>query len=386
LLSTLTAEDISALEKLHARLSFALSSSSSSSSSSFLRLCGRSPKDGEPLDRAAVWARYQSNLAEVKSELSSLRPPPSPEILESAGNTKLIAASRTPTLRVTSADEALALLLSSERVYSDLRDWASFGEPEQIVLRRFDQNVRLDWEFRAFVYKGALTAISQYDHYCVYPAIALHKDRIERAVRELWSEMHSSVGVESYCADFACIPDPDGDRYAPRASEREEDVRLREKRVAGGLSGGDPRERSEREEDVRLREKRVAGGLSGGDPPNPPCGRRASEASVKKMSACRRSGLQEVCRGETPEPPLLPAHMLGRTSARPDMCSAALVPARFRWPGSYSRTLFLCSHLSCSPSNPASRRAGTPPRWWRYHPSSRARARPCFIGTATPAS
>jgi hypothetical protein len=70
--------------------------------------------------------------------------------------------------------------------------------------------------------------------------------------------------------------------------------------------------RSEDKDDARLWDKRVAEGLSGGDPPHPPLRRR-----TKAMPVCGISGSQEVYRGETllipPPPPLA----LGRTCARP---------------------------------------------------------------------
>lgn len=87
-------------------------------------------------------------------------------------------------LRVTSGAEAMSLLLTSERVFTDFHDWSPFilialcficllfvcrlryGEPDQLVLRRFEPEVTLDHEFRAYVSKGKVTAISQYDKFC----------------------------------------------------------------------------------------------------------------------------------------------------------------------------------------------------------------------------
>jgi len=43
-----------------------------------------------------------------------------------------------------------------------------YGEPEQIVLRRWEPDVSLDHAFRCFVHDGRLTAASQYDHYFNY--------------------------------------------------------------------------------------------------------------------------------------------------------------------------------------------------------------------------
>ena len=90
-------------------------------------------------------------------------------------------------MKVTSAEEAMSMLLSSERVYSDMIDWLKYGEPEQIVLRQWEPELSMEYEFRAFVKNGALCAISQYDHYCVYPEDTLHarKDHIQGQIEAL---------------------------------------------------------------------------------------------------------------------------------------------------------------------------------------------------------
>ncbi len=61
-------------------------------------------------------------------------------------NTKLVAIARTQYLKITNAKEAMAQLLSSERVCIDLRDWVLYGEPEQIVFRVWDNDVIMNSE------------------------------------------------------------------------------------------------------------------------------------------------------------------------------------------------------------------------------------------------
>ncbi|KAL6045761.1 Gamma-glutamylcyclotransferase family protein [Balamuthia mandrillaris] len=100
----------------------------------------------------------------------------------------------------------MSLLLTSERVYADLVDWLWHGEPEQVVLRRWEPELVLDLEFRAFVYEGLLTAISQYDHYCVYPRLFTMKEEIQRAILELWEQVHPCIGESSYVIDFGYLP------------------------------------------------------------------------------------------------------------------------------------------------------------------------------------
>jgi hypothetical protein len=53
---------------------------------------------------------------------------------EEEGNLKMVAIGRsTPSwLKVKSGEEAMNLLLTSERVYADMIDWLNFGEPEQV--------------------------------------------------------------------------------------------------------------------------------------------------------------------------------------------------------------------------------------------------------------
>ena len=88
----------------------------------FMRLCGRSPKDGEPLDRSSVYARYKSALKSlVEDEHAPL-----------TANTKLRAIARINWMCVRTGADALSLLLTSERVFADLHDWLLWGKPEQV--------------------------------------------------------------------------------------------------------------------------------------------------------------------------------------------------------------------------------------------------------------
>jgi hypothetical protein len=49
-------------------------------------------------------------------------------------NTKMRAIGRVNYLRVTSGAEAMSLLLTSERVFTDMHDWLLYGEPEQVCM------------------------------------------------------------------------------------------------------------------------------------------------------------------------------------------------------------------------------------------------------------
>lgn len=164
----------------------------------FLRLCGRSPKDGDPLSKAKIWNSYMQHLSEINSS-----DPEQPGLFN-----KLRAIARTSWMHVESGAEAMALLLSSERVYSDMIDWIKYGEPEQICLRSWEDGMSMDFEFRVFVCQGRITAISQYDHYSYFPH--LHnpqlKDHIQQGIVSLWQQVHSVIDLNSYVVDVAYIP------------------------------------------------------------------------------------------------------------------------------------------------------------------------------------
>eukprot|EP01117_Protostelium_nocturnum_P014823 TRINITY_DN5682_c0_g1_i1.p1 TRINITY_DN5682_c0_g1~~TRINITY_DN5682_c0_g1_i1.p1 ORF type:complete len:514 (+),score=167.70 TRINITY_DN5682_c0_g1_i1:126-1667(+) len=164
----------------------------------FMRLCGRSPKDGDPYDRQSLRDSYDRELGKLVDSGEELN-----------ANTKLRAVARVSWLGVSNGKDAMSLLLTSERVFADLHDWIRWGEPEQVVLRKFDPKLRMEYEFRAYINNNKITVLSQYDHYCVYPDLPPLKEKIERAIREMWAKAHPLVGCSSYCMDFCYYPEED---------------------------------------------------------------------------------------------------------------------------------------------------------------------------------
>jgi hypothetical protein len=64
----------------------------------------------------------------------------------------------------------------------------------------------MDYEFRVFVHQNKMTAVSQYDHYAYYPHLEAKRDEIVLAIKIFWSQIHSYLGVDSYCLDVAYCP------------------------------------------------------------------------------------------------------------------------------------------------------------------------------------
>lgn len=197
----LTQKDVKVLEALEARLDQAITKWFPGGA--FMRLCGRSPKDAEPLLRDEVWAKYQSELKSLQVNEGG------EDGAEPSALTKLKAIAKVNYLGVTSGKGAMSLLLTSERVFTDLHDWIMWGEPDQVVLRKWEPELSLDYEFRGFVHKGRLNAISQYDHYAIYPYLLGMQQKIQDLIVACWSEVHPHVGPDSYVIDFAYLPKSD---------------------------------------------------------------------------------------------------------------------------------------------------------------------------------
>lgn len=141
----LSEADVRALQQLEARLHDRINAPGVYPEGAFLRLCGRSPKDGEPLARGRVREQYARELAKLREQGEDIN----------AANVRYQAVARVPCLRVTTGQEAMSLLLTSERVFADIHDWLKFGEPEQVVLRQWEPALTLEFEFRAFIYRAA---------------------------------------------------------------------------------------------------------------------------------------------------------------------------------------------------------------------------------------
>lgn len=87
----------------------------------FIRLCGRSPKDGESLHPDSMFEDYLQTLRKLENEEEKDDPNViyrvSPVVFDeqTVANTKFRALLRVPTLKVRSGEDALNLLSTSER-------------------------------------------------------------------------------------------------------------------------------------------------------------------------------------------------------------------------------------------------------------------------------
>jgi hypothetical protein len=123
-------------------------------------------------------------------------------------------------LRVTAANDALKLLVSSARVMQDIchtMDTGRDGWNVGIVARAWDEEVKLEREFRCFVVDGELTAISQYDDQLMYDFVvdsAAHApEKITIAICDCLASVKTKIkalsGNRAIVVDFLIIPSMD---------------------------------------------------------------------------------------------------------------------------------------------------------------------------------
>ena len=61
-----------------------------------------------------------------------------------------------------------------------MKDWLSHGGKEQIVLRKWDESLSSEREFRCFVVNNELKAICQDERYAFFPDLVKNKKLYEK--------------------------------------------------------------------------------------------------------------------------------------------------------------------------------------------------------------
>ena len=187
-----------ALKSLQDRISSAIVGMSAQQKGVFVKLTTRSPKDSH----LAFWNARES-YTRKKGTLGS-----NPSV-----NDKLILLAEVviESLRVTTGEEAMKLLLSSTRVGEDL-EYAlepgeeGFAERMCIVLREWVE-IPLWAEFRGFVWDGKLTTIGQYNHPVMFTQLLLQKESIKSDLDAFFSSVNDRIPLDRYIIDFAWTSD-----------------------------------------------------------------------------------------------------------------------------------------------------------------------------------
>ena len=107
--------------------------------------------------------------------------------------------------KVYNGKDVLNVLLTSERLFLDLKDWLMHGGREQIILRKWDDSLCTDKEFRAFIQNNELKAICQDERYALFQETIDNKNLYEKLINDFFNnKLKPLMKIPNYIADF-CI-------------------------------------------------------------------------------------------------------------------------------------------------------------------------------------
>jgi hypothetical protein len=185
--------DMQALASLHAQIETAIASLGTAAC--FAKLSSRSPKDSTAaMDRALTLV--QTRLTERRDAGLSVT---------ANDVAAAIAAATTVSLKCSSAHDVIELMVTSERVCDDDLPLAlefAGNWSQHIVVREFN-SFRVEQEFRAFVFGGRVTAVTQYFCGAFYPALVAQRDAIGALVREFFDNTVRARTAEEQCDEFS---------------------------------------------------------------------------------------------------------------------------------------------------------------------------------------
>lgn len=164
----------------------------------FVKLSTRSPKDS-PL---AFEKAHRAYLA----SLSSLGENPSVN-----DKLNLLSTIVGESLKVMTGEEAVRMLISSDRVGEDLEYALEKGDEEfmkviHLVVREW-VNVPQWAEFRGFVYGGQLNALGQYNYLVRFPVLEDKVSRIKADLEKFHASIQERITMDRYIIDFVWTED-----------------------------------------------------------------------------------------------------------------------------------------------------------------------------------
>ena len=192
-----TKEDTNVLLQLQQKIDHYFSTYDDLKNGAMFRLSGRSGKDMDYYNNKAIYQAYLDNLEKVSKKLNK----PKTDL-----NTKYISISTLMNrFKVNCGKDVLNVLLTSERLFLDLKDWMSHGGREQMILRQWDDSLCSDKEFRAFVHDGELRAICQDERFGMFQDLIDNKLLYEKLINDYFNtKVKPLMKIPNYIVDF-CI-------------------------------------------------------------------------------------------------------------------------------------------------------------------------------------
>eukprot|EP00455_Lapot_gusevi_P055999 TRINITY_DN9200_c0_g1_i1.p1 TRINITY_DN9200_c0_g1~~TRINITY_DN9200_c0_g1_i1.p1 ORF type:complete len:437 (+),score=94.55 TRINITY_DN9200_c0_g1_i1:114-1424(+) len=172
----------------------------------FVKLSVRSPKDSV-FDLSTVKPLIRQKMA------ATLAAGPSDPALWLSEEVNAIRWAAWQAMRVTTGEEAVKLLVRSDRVYLDILQHELFAQKNQgkfnLAVHAFEFVDDLDpnWEFRGFVSNGQRTALTAYSPWVYDRRLIENKDAVWRLIEDLWNRVQPRIASENYSIDFAVSSD-----------------------------------------------------------------------------------------------------------------------------------------------------------------------------------
>ena len=192
-----TKEDTKILRNLQKKVDYFFETYDDLKNGAMFRLSGRSGKDMDYYDNEKIMALYEENLEKVSKKLGKEK---------TDINTKYVAITTLMNrFKVNNGKDVLNVLLTSERLFLDLKDWLNHGGREQMILRKWDDSLCSDKEFRAFIQNNELKAICQDERFALFQDLVDNKDLYEKLINDYFKKaLQPLMKIPNYIADF-CI-------------------------------------------------------------------------------------------------------------------------------------------------------------------------------------
>jgi hypothetical protein len=193
-----TKEDTAVLRHLEQKVNRCFQEHEELKKGAMFRLSGRSGKDLDYYDNEKIMQDYLNNLEKVSKKLNKSK---------DDMNTKYVSiATLMNRFKVNNGKDVLNVLLTSERLFLDLKDWLSHGGREQMILREWEDTLCADKEFRGFVQNNELKAICQDERFALFQDLIDNKLLYEKLINDYFNTtVKPLMKIPNYVIDFCII-------------------------------------------------------------------------------------------------------------------------------------------------------------------------------------
>ena len=197
-LGLFTKEDTNILIELEKKIDHYFNTIDDLKNGAMFRFSGRSGKDMDYYDNEQIFQAYQANLEKISKKLNKDK---------NDINSKYVSiVTLMNRFRVFCGKDVLNVILTSERLFLDVKDWLLHGGREQIILRKWNNDLCSDKEFRGFIQGNELKAICQDDRYGLFEETIKNKDLYEKLINEFFfKKLKPLMKIPNYIADFAIV-------------------------------------------------------------------------------------------------------------------------------------------------------------------------------------